>query len=88
MENSILRTLKNFSLMERQIPICQTDTYCVNLLRNKKTAQLPLGSVQSFFLVILERNFLCEMVCDEAEGDAHGDGKQHIGGVVDIEVEP
>ena len=23
MENSILRTLKNFSLMERQIPICR-----------------------------------------------------------------
>ena len=88
MENSILRTLKNFSLMERQIPIGQTDTYCVNLLRNKKTAQLPLGSVQSFFLVIFERNFLCEIMSNEAEGDAHGDGKQHIGGVVDIEVEP
>ena len=25
MENSILRTLKNFSLMERQIPICRTE---------------------------------------------------------------
>ena len=25
MENSILRTLKNFSLMERQIPICRIE---------------------------------------------------------------
>ena len=63
MENSILRTLKNFSLMERQIPICRkaNNTFYVMLhpASRKSTVKL-LEELFKSQTIAMQSNYLAK----------------------------